>query len=291
MHGEDAADAWVYEAAARFGGADAARLIGQRIATTSHARAEHAIDTLARIDHPLALLELFEASRLWTARGERAEAALERRVRDVTGALAQAGADPRCDGRSLARLRELDTRAIEYLMVTGWSAPLATVRMWFAGERAAQLVWRSGGVLFAFDGDRTVSHDGSAVAIAPEASVTLVHVADPEVPDIAAWRAWQTRAPFEQLARTAPPHGSLDELEQFASTHILDPEALRARGYRNGGVKTADTREELHHVKTHRYRGHGYSVTVAFLGARRVVAPRTMPAVVRFEIARDLASE
>lgn len=290
LHGEDARDAWVYEAAARFGGADAARLIGRRIATLSHARAEHAIDALARIEHPLALLELFEASRHWTARGERAEAALERRVRDVPGALAHAGSDPRCAGATRERFGELDARAIEHLMVTGWSAPLATVRMWFAGERAAQLVWQGGDVAFALDGDRTISHDGSVVEIAPQQTVTLVHVADPEVGDVAAWRAWQTNAPFEQLARTAPPHASLEDLEHIVRTHGVDIEALRARGYRNGGFKTDDTKEELHFVKTHRYRGQCYSLTIALVGARSVVGPRTMPAVVRFEIARDLYS-
>ncbi|MBA3458735.1 MAG: hypothetical protein H0T46_02155 [Deltaproteobacteria bacterium] len=289
QHGGEARDAWVYEAAARFGGADAARLIGQQIATSSHARAEHAIDTLARIEHPLAILELFEASRHWTARGERAEVALERRVRDVPGALAQAGSDPRCAGLALDRFRQLDDRAIESLMVTGWSAPLATVRRWFAGERARQIVWRSGDEMFALAGEHTVSHDGAAVDILPEQSVTLVHVADPEVRDVVAWRAWQTSARFDQLSRTAPPHGSRDELEQLA-TRAVDVDALRERGYRNGGVKTDDTHEELHYVKTYQYRGDAYPVTIALVGPRSVVAPRTMPAVVQFEIARDLGA-
>jgi hypothetical protein len=303
-HGEEAAGAWVYDMAARFGGAESARLIGRRIAAISHGRAEHGLDTLARMSCPLAILEQFEASRLWTARGEAAELALERRATNaglrreqVPTLLAQIGSEPRCDGDALARFLEIDARVVEYLMVTGWSAPLSTVRAWFRGDRAAGLVWRTSSASthavtqFTLDDDRTISHDGNMVILAPDDHVSLVHVEDPDARDLSAWRTWQSTrgVRFEQLARTAPLHGSMDALQKLQREYGSDIEALRARGYRNGGLKTDDTHEELRFVKTHRYRGEPYTVTISMVG-EPIRVSRALPPVVRFEVARDLAA-
>jgi hypothetical protein len=182
-------------------------------------------------------------------------------------------------------------------MIAGWSAPLETVHAYFRGARATGLVWRVHETreLFALDGDRCVLADGSEVAFRPAQAVSLMHVADAELHEIVPWREWQRArgVPFAQLERTAPPHASVEDLEHLLVERggfNIDIEPLRARGYRNGGKRTADTNEPRSFVKTYRHCGQAYAFTIDLLGEAVVHGPRSSPRVVLFEVARDLAA-
>lgn len=286
LHGEEPRTAWVYDVAAAIGGAMAAHRIAQRLASISHARAEHAIGVLARMRTPLALLELHAASRHWATRGELADAALEAAARrantDVLTLLLRAGSDPRdaFDDATHARFVELDLLVLERAMTSGWSAPLATVIDLFhhAPRRAwcSTLVWHDDARAFTLD-------DPPAAA----ADVRLFHVAEPL--DVARFR--DRPQPFEQLARRAPAFASLGALAAKIAPYEIDIAALRARTYRNGNVKN-ELHEEQRYVKTHRYRGTTYTIAVHPHGPDKVPThPRDgLPAVVLFELARDLAA-
>jgi uncharacterized protein (TIGR02996 family) len=285
LHGEDPRTAWAYDAASVLGGAAAAKTIGRRFAGVSHARAEHAVTSLARMRSPLATLELHAASTHWATRGEHAELALEAAARrakvDVLTLLARAGSDPRdaYDDDTLARFRELDLRVLELLMVSGWSAPLATVLdLFHRAPRSAwcsSLVWRTSTQAFTLDAPVTTDEP-----------VRLVHVADPI--DVARFR--DRTQPLEQLARRTLPIRSVEELAKRIDGRV-DIAALRARGYRNGGLHN-ELREEQRFVKTHRYLGATYTLAVQpTWGDRRIAThPADVPPAVLFELVRDLAA-
>ncbi len=305
LHGEEPESAWAYDAASLLGGARAAFAIGRRIEGVSHARAEHAVGCLARMRSPLATLELFALSRHWGARGERAQAAVEAAARraklDVLTLLALAGSDPRdaFDDATLARFREIDLRIVELLMTTGWSAPLATVVDLFA--RAPRHAWSSWLVwqtaigrlpyVFALDAEGPVDLDGRRMQVPADATCSLAHVAEPAV-DLESWRRWQRQhqPAFEQLDRPAGLEPSLAVLAELIDVHT-DVDTLRARGYRNGGVKN-ELHQETQFVKTHPYRGTTYTIAVEpNWGNRRLrVVPSAVPRVVLHELARDIAA-
>jgi uncharacterized protein (TIGR02996 family) len=308
LHGEEPRTAWALDVASILGGARAASRIALGFAATSHARATHVVDCLARMRTPLALLELFAATGHWATRGEQADTALaaiaNRANLDVASLLARAGSDPRdaFDDDTLARFRELDRLLVEHLMAIGWTAPLATVADGFArAPRRAwcgALVWRAHpGGLFAFDdGARPVDRDRQPVELAPSVAVGLAHVAEPGLDphELAAWRTWQHEQrhlpPFEQLRRTAPGARTTDELAALVDSQI-DIELLRARGYRNGGFNF-ELRQQDQFLRRYLYRGKPYAVVIEPFSWRNRplehVPSDPLPPVVAFEVARDL---
>jgi hypothetical protein len=280
LHGEEARLAWVYDVATAIGGAKVALVIARRISGLSHPRAVHAIDSLAKMRSPLATLELFAASKHWSSRGEHAEqvlAAIARRSHaDVLTLLARTGSDPRdaYEDATLERFRELDREVVDLLMGAGWSAPLATVMDLFRRaprhEWTSTLVWRAGNLTFVLGADGPIDHTGTPVKITGD--VSLVHPADDL--DVSMWlreTPQLRRAPKRVITQLTPP----------------DRDALRARGYRNGGAKN-EFYEETRYVKSYPYRGKIYTVAVEDGGVRSI--PNELPPVVLYEVARDFGS-
>ncbi|MFO0554279.1 MAG: DUF4132 domain-containing protein [Polyangiaceae bacterium] len=317
----DASNAWVLDVAAALGGPATAHTIGRHIADVSHQRAVHSLEVLGTMETPLATLEIFAVTRLWSSRGEHAERVLANRAAagSVTPhrLLAQTGANRPAGlhGPIAERFRELDASAVELLMTTGWSTTIDEARKLFLdGPRAlssllfcqssaptkrgffARLFGRAVDAplcsAFRLAPDGGLDCDGRPVVLDPSAPISIVHPSQLAPEERERWRIWQEERlpPFPQMTRSSPlSYDAEPTLKAIKATLTSFPSfaAVRARGFRNAGQKDEEHRE-TQLGRTFVFRGEAYVFGVDFETRELVASQSRLPRVVAFEAAREL---